>query len=197
MRKLFLAVIFKALISLYGYCEDNLNNSFNNISYYFEKTDLSSIQDKDIQVSIEDFKTQSACQYQNQYLNLGNDVYPKISDPKRVKAIIELITKIINCEKLPFKEDGQTFLNKEGKLPIMPKGYYQEYTLVVPKDADKEFYIGETHYTAYPSYGARGPERIVIGGGRVVYYSPTHYNSFVEIKIVNTENTQGCIESEK
>lgn len=158
-------------------------NPVSQISNYFNKTDFSVLpQPKSIEISLE-ISDKDVCKYQNQGLNYGNDVYPKISDSKRVKAIVELLTKIINCEPLPFKEDGQTFLNKEKRLPEMPKGYYQEYTLLIPKDADKEFYIGDVKYVAYPSYGARGAERIVIGGGKTVYYTPTHYDSFVEIKL--------------
>jgi guanyl-specific ribonuclease Sa len=183
-----IAIIFANSVNASDYTE---RNAVNQISEYFNKTDLSLIpKPKDISISIDVTIEDSGerCKYQNQYLNYGNDVYPKISDPKRVKAIVELITKIINCEQLPFKEDGQTFLNKEGKLPPMPKGYYQEYTLIVPKDAAKDFYIGDTHFTAYPSYGARGPERIVIGGGKTIYYTPTHYDSFVEIKLINSKS---------
>ncbi|MEF3280511.1 MAG: hypothetical protein K6357_06055 [Elusimicrobiota bacterium] len=173
----------------------NLNSQNNNVgsyafdfSQYQNKIDFSLLPStSSISTSIEidklDSDTQS-CKYQNQYLTYGTNILPKISDSRRVNAIIELVRKIIQCLPLPFKEDGQTFLNKEGRLPQMPKGYYQEYTLIVPKDADKEFYVGDTHYTAYPSYGTRGPERLVIGGGKTIYYTPTHYDNFVVIELV-------------
>ena len=183
MKKIFLTAAL-SLISFSLYSENNIeNNPINQLSKNFEKTDFSAVSLKDITVSIE-VAQKDLCKYQNQYLQDGNSVYQVISDKKREKAIVDLIKKIINCEPLPFKEDGQTFLNKEGKLPSMPKGYYQEYTLIIPKDADQQFYVGETQYSAYPSYGARGAERIVIGGGRTIYYTPTHYDSFVEIKLV-------------
>lgn len=131
-----------------------------------------------------------SCQYPNENIYPGKDILPKISDEKRVNAILELIKKIANCVTLPFKEDGQIFKNKEGLLPPMESGYYREYTLVVPKDAENQFYIGETLYTALPSYGKRGPERIIIGGGTIIYYSPTHYRNFVKIEVLqkNKEN---------
>lgn len=156
---------------------------------YSSNTDYSSIKDsKSISVVIE--VESKGCHYQNAGLNPGNDVTPTISDKKRVKAIVDLITKIINCDQLPFKQDGQIFSNKEKKLPVMPYGYYQEYTLIVPKDADHTFYVGNTQYTAYPSYSVRGPERLVIGGGQRIYYTPTHYDSFVEIKIIQNGNRE-------
>ncbi len=175
-------IIFSGLINLYS--KENENLSIEN--FYETEINFSHIlSTKSISISIEiDEEKKDKCKYQNQGLNYGSDITPKISDKRRVEAIINLIIKIINCEPLPFKEDGQIFFNKEKKLPEMPKGYYQEYTLIIPKDADKEFYIGDTKYTAYPSYGSRGPERLVIGGGKTIYYTPTHYDSFVEIKLV-------------
>ena len=190
MNKLFL-ILFLGIINVNIYTFDYTEtNATKQISEYFEETDFSILlATKDVGVSI-DISENEKCKYNNQYLNYGNDVYPKVSDSRRVDAIVKLITKIINCEKLPFKEDGQTFYNREGKLPQMPKGYYQEYTLLLPKDAAKEFYVGDMHFTAYPSYGSRGPERIVIGGGKIIYYTPTHYNNFVEIKIINSKDYQ-------
>ena len=161
------------------FAQENLRNEeFPNI----EKEYL--IKLPQITFSIERSSQTTTCQYPNQGLKKGNDIIPSISDVKRKEAIIKLIEKIIECHTLPFKEDGQIFSNREGKLPPKPKGYYREYTLVVPKDAPKEFYIGNTHYSAYPTYGARGPERIIIGGGEEIYYTPTHYDSFVKIEIV-------------
>jgi len=186
MKKIFLIAILSVFIFPL-YSQNNIEkNPLSQISEHFDKTDFSSIT-KDISVSIE-VTQKDVCKYQNQYLQYGEKVYPTISDKKREKAILDLIKKIINCEPLPFKEDGQTFLNKEGKLPAMPKGYYQEYTLIIPKDADNQFYIGDTLYNAYPSYGERGPERIVIGGGKTIYYTPTHYDTFVEIKLINIKS---------
>ena len=32
--------------------------------------------------------------------------------------------------------------------------------------------------------GQRGPERIIIGGGAIIYYTPDHYRTFIEMKII-------------
>jgi len=165
--------------------KDLSTNPINQISSYSEKIDLTSIQ-KDVNLTVDlslSNYDNSTCQYPNDGLNYGVDVTPKITDPVRVNAIVSLVTKIINCEKLPYKEDGQIFANKEGRLPQMEKGYYREYTLIIPSGSQKEFNVGDTHFTAYPSYSVRGPERLVIGGGSIIYYTPTHYDSFVQIKL--------------
>jgi len=143
-------------------------------------SDFSSIPDPQFKADI------SSCPYPHQGISPGRDVLPKISDAKRVQSILDLISKISKCEKLPFREDGQIFQNKEKKLPEMPLGYYREYTLIVPKDSMQQFYIGNTQYTAYPSYGVRGPERLIIGGGEIIYYTPTHYDNFEKINIVKS-----------
>ena len=194
MKKLLLTILVSS--GLFLNATDTVNkdlgtNPINQISTYAEKADLSadlSIVQKDVNLTIDlslSNDEKSACQYPNDGLNYGTDVTPKISDPVRVNAIVSLVTKIIKCEKLPYKEDGQIFTNKEGLLPQMEKGYYREYTLIIPSGSQKEFNVGDTHFTAYPSYSKRGPERIVIGGGSIIYYTPTHYESFVQIKLIN------------
>lgn len=187
MKKIFVSSLWILMFITGGYSQENLRKDFKQFNF-------SSVSVSDIKVEVSiDTDVPRACPYPNEGLSNGNDTIPKISDTKRRDAIVKLIEKIINCEKLPFKEDGQIFYNKENKLPQMPKGYYREYTLVVPKDADKEFYIGDTLYTAYPSYGSRGPERIVIGGGKDIYYTPTHYDSFVKITLTySNSNASQC-----
>ncbi|NLI09602.1 MAG: hypothetical protein GX447_02450 [Elusimicrobia bacterium] len=130
--------------------------------------------------------TRETCKYPNENIYPGKSLTPIISDQRRVNAILDLISKIAKCEQLPYKEDGQIFKNKEGKLPPKENGYYREYTLILPKDSQQQFYIGETQYTALPSLSERGPERIVIGGGTYVYYTPTHYASFILLDIGKT-----------
>jgi guanyl-specific ribonuclease Sa len=47
----------------------------------------------------------------------------------------------------PYRKDGTTFRNREGKLPPQPRGYYSEYTVRTPWEHD------------------RGARRIVAGRG--------------------------------
>jgi RHS repeat-associated protein len=64
-----------------------------------------------------------------------------------------------------FPKDGTVWENRAGQLPGKPYGYYKEYT-VDP--------IG--------GVSGRGTERIVTGQGGEVYYTPSHYRSFVRIR---------------
>ncbi|MBP7796883.1 MAG: hypothetical protein KA059_08935 [Elusimicrobiales bacterium] len=193
MKKILLTVLASSglFLNAADVVNKDLNiNPVNQISTYAEKADLTTIKN-DVNLTIDlslSNDEKSACQYPNDGLNYGTDVTPKITDPVRVNAIVSLVTKIIKCEKLPYKEDGQIFTNKEGLLPQMEKGYYREYTLIIPSGSQKEFNVGDTHFTAYPSYSGRGPERIVIGGGSIIYYTPTHYDSFIQIKLINNSD---------
>lgn len=62
----------------------------------------------------------------------------------------------------PYRRDGITFQNREGRLPEQPKGYYREYTVPTPGRSD------------------RGAQRIVTGGKPPVsyYFTADHYKSF-------------------
>lgn len=59
-----------------------------------------------------------------------------------------------------YRHDGSLFFNREGLLPQPFTGYYREY--VVPT----------------PGVNGPGPQRLVIGLGGEIYYTPNHYGSF-------------------
>ncbi len=63
----------------------------------------------------------------------------------------------------PFRRDGITFHNREGRLPHRPDGYYREFTVVTPRAPD------------------RGPRRVITGAGGERYYTADHYRTFREI----------------
>ncbi len=56
------------------------------------------------------------------------------------------------------------FMNAEGRLPPEPHGYYLE-TDVWPRGRH-----------------GRGPERLIFGRGREVYYTGDHYRTFVRVR---------------
>jgi guanyl-specific ribonuclease Sa len=62
----------------------------------------------------------------------------------------------------PYRQDDQTFGNREGLLPDEARDYYREYTVPTPGSPD------------------RGARRIVTGGSppSVWYYTDDHYRSF-------------------
>jgi filamentous hemagglutinin len=67
------------------------------------------------------------------------------------------------------KNDGSVFRNLPPKgqqrplLPEKPEGYYTEYV----------------HPT--PGVKGPGPQRIVVGKGGEIYYTPDHYDSFIPV----------------
>jgi guanyl-specific ribonuclease Sa len=66
----------------------------------------------------------------------------------------------------PYRRDGITFQNREGRLPDQPRGYYREYTVPTPGSRD------------------RGARRIVTGAKPpvVFYYTADHYKSFRKVE---------------
>lgn len=63
----------------------------------------------------------------------------------------------------PYRKDGTTFGNREGRLPNRDRGYYREYTVPTPG--------AET----------RGARRIIAGAPSEYYYTDDHYRSFKRI----------------
>jgi len=87
---------------------------------------------------------------------------PKANEPPaNLKGTLERISK---GEKFPHRNDGSIFKNNEGLLPSKPLGYYNEYV--------------------HPTPGMPGPgaQRVIIGQGGEVYYTPDHYKSFIPVK---------------
>lgn len=90
--------------------------------------------------------------------------------PKEAQTVISLIQK---RSSFPYRQDGQTFSNRERVLPSQPRGYYQEYTVPTP-GADN-----------------RGARRIVSGQGTTgdnatsgeYYYTSDHYRSFARVRM--------------
>jgi guanyl-specific ribonuclease Sa len=68
----------------------------------------------------------------------------------------------------PYRKDGTTFFNREGRLPERPRGYYREYTVKTPGSPD------------------RGARRIVAGGDPPTsgeyWYTADHYRTFRRIR---------------
>ncbi|GAA2202803.1 ribonuclease domain-containing protein [Sinomonas flava] len=77
--------------------------------------------------------------------------------PREARETLALIAK---GGPYPYERDGVVFGNFEGILPSRQRGYYHEYTVPTPGEAD------------------RGARRIVAGDGGDTYYTDDHYESF-------------------
>lgn len=86
------------------------------------------------------------------------DAYPDFL-PVQAHVVLQ---RIASGSPHPYRQDGSTFQNREGRLPRQPRGYYREYTVDTP---------GLDH---------RGARRIITGGQppAVYYYTDDHYGSF-------------------
>lgn len=63
----------------------------------------------------------------------------------------------------PYRKDGSTFQNREGRLPDRSGNHYREFTVETPGSPD------------------RGARRIVAGGDGELYWTADHYDSFAQI----------------
>jgi filamentous hemagglutinin len=73
------------------------------------------------------------------------------------------LDRIAAGKSFPHRNDGAPFLNKEGLLPQQSSGYYREYV----------------HPT--PGVNGPGPQRVVVGQGGEMFYSPDHYRTFIPV----------------
>lgn len=80
--------------------------------------------------------------------------------PKEAQTTLRLVK--VNGP-FPYKRDGATFGNFEGRLPKKARGYYKEYTVPTPGARD------------------RGARRIVAGRNGEYYYTDDHYQTFRRI----------------
>lgn len=89
----------------------------------------------------------------------GLPVVSENSLPPEARHTLQLIRQ---GGPFPHKRDGVIFGNFEKRLPIVKRGYYQEYTVKTP------------------GVKTRGARRIVTGGQppAVYYYTADHYASF-------------------
>jgi RHS repeat-associated protein len=89
---------------------------------------------------------------------------PQPDQPALPSDLDATLQRIARGERFPHVRDGTIFKNREGRLPPQPPGYYKEY--VVPT----------------PGVSGPGKRRVVMGAGGEVYYSPNHYDSFIQVK---------------
>lgn len=82
------------------------------------------------------------------------------------RGVVDLgpvLERIAAGERHPHPNDGSIYYNRSRALPRRENGYYREY--VVPT----------------PGLNGPGPQRLVVGRGGGVYYTPDHYDTFIRI----------------
>ncbi len=89
--------------------------------------------------------------------------YPAFLPPE-AHAVLD---RIARGGPFDYRQDGGVFQNRERQLPLQPRGYYREYTVVTPGSPD------------------RGARRIVTGGNppREYWYTDDHYRSFQRFEV--------------
>ena len=96
------------------------------------------------------------------------DALPEVALSDLPKEARELRALIAKGGPFRYDRDGVVFGNREHSLPLMPRGYYHEYTVRTPGARD------------------RGARRMVCGGPKttpdVCYYSGDHYQTFRRIR---------------
>lgn len=113
----------------------------------------------------------------------GAVLAPEFSDPGRVSLILDLVARVRDGRPLPYPKDGVVFQNREGRLPARPAGFYREYTVLPPAGSPSDITVGGRPFRISPPQGRRGAERLVIGGGELLWYSPDHYKTFIPLEI--------------
>jgi guanyl-specific ribonuclease Sa len=113
----------------------------------------------------------------------GAGLSPEFSDPGRVSLILDLVARVRDGRPLPYPKDGVVFQNREGRLPQRPAGFYREYTVLPPAGSPGDITVGGRRFRISPPQGRRGAERLIIGGGELLWYSPDHYKTFIPLEI--------------
>lgn len=128
--------------------------------------------------------TPSAAGAAVQTVPTGTDLSPEFSDPGRVRLILDLAARVRDGRPLPYPKDGTVFANREGRLPARPNGFYREYTVLPPAGSPNEISVGGRRFRISPPQGRRGAERLLIGGGELLWYSPDHYKTFIALSVL-------------
>lgn len=88
-----------------------------------------------------------------------------INDRDTVRGIWDTLRRVAHGPPFPYRQDGASFSNREGRLPTRDRGWWHEYTVETPGSPD------------------RGARRLVIGKDGETWYSGDHYRSFVRLAL--------------
>ncbi len=86
-----------------------------------------------------------------------------ITDRTEVVGIWDTLRRIAKGPPYPYRQDGESFSNREGRLPKRERGWWHEYTVETPGSSD------------------RGARRLVVGKDGETWYTADHYRTFVRL----------------
>jgi ribonuclease T1 len=103
-------------------------------------------------------------QARNQSTGEAQAMMMPFADAGLRQRVGDVLNTIDQGGPFPYRRDGIVFQNREGLLPDQSTGYYQEYTV------------------SSPGTPGRGAQRLVVGQGGEVYFTPDHYQTFVRVR---------------
>jgi len=86
-----------------------------------------------------------------------------ITDPAEVRGIWDTLRRVAAGPPYPYRQDGESFSNREARLPKRERGWWREFTVETPGSSD------------------RGARRLVIGKDGEAWYSADHYRTFTRL----------------
>jgi ribonuclease T1 len=86
-----------------------------------------------------------------------------ITEPAEVRGIWDTLRRVAAGPPYPYRQDGESFSNREGRLPKRERGWWREFTVETPGSSD------------------RGARRLVVGRDGEAWYTADHYRSFARL----------------
>ena len=86
-----------------------------------------------------------------------------ITDRAEVVGIWDTLRRVAKGPPYPYRQDGESFSNREARLPKRERGWWHEYTVETPGSPD------------------RGARRLLVGKDGETWYTADHYRTFVRL----------------
>ena len=87
-----------------------------------------------------------------------------ISERSEVVGIWDTLRRVAKGPPYPYRQDGESFSNREARLPKRERGWWHEYTVETPGSPD------------------RGARRLLVGKDGETWYTADHYRSFRRVE---------------
>ncbi len=80
-------------------------------------------------------------------------------------GIWDTLRRVAKGPPYPYRQDGESFSNREARLPKRERGWWHEYTVETPGSPD------------------RGARRLLVGKDGEIWYTADHYRTFVRLLV--------------